>query len=160
MVIAVGIAALTLLDTHNVAARHLVPGALRTPCERQLIDAVRAASPPVERSRLIATRIRGELYLWYGDPDYPSGRIPFGIHGYRNYEDGHPTEARAIYHVIGTVCNYYINAADRFPFAGTWAGCDTWHPDKADRVAARYARCQFHVTRAGVGTIDETVSTR
>ncbi len=146
MVIAVVTAALTLLDTKNVAVRHLAAAALRAPCERELINAVRAASRPAERSRLIATRIRGELYLWYGDHDYPSGRIPFGVHGYRNYQDGYPTEARAIYRVIGPVCNFYINAADRFPFAGTGAGCDTWHPDKADRVAARYAKCQFPAT--------------
>ena len=79
MVIVAALAALTLLDKQNVAARDLAAGALRAPCERQLINAVRAASPPAERSRLITTRIKGKLYVWYGDPAYPSGRIPFGF---------------------------------------------------------------------------------
>ena len=137
MVITVVTALFALLDTKNVAVSHLHAASLRAPCESRLVNAVRSASRRGERNRL-ATRVRGELYLWYGNPDYPSGRIPFDID--RHYQDKYP-ETRAIYRIIGRACNLEINAADRFPFAGTGAGCDRWHPSEADRAAAPYVRC-------------------
>jgi hypothetical protein len=107
------------------------------------ISAVKAASAPAQRARLIVSLPSGAdsggIVLYYGDPRYPDGLVP-AIWGSKPYRDanGNPMFSQELFHAIGGGCNYYYMPSGGWFQPSTGTGCETWKASATDRIAASY----------------------